>query len=86
MEITLSLIQAGLIALGELALILTYIHVKDSRKQDKIDERFLRLEKDQSELSKECTRREEHHAALTRIDLQLSEIRSIVISQSKEKS
>ena len=86
MEITLSWIQLSLVALGELAIILTYLHIKDSRKQDKIDDRFLRLEESHAQLSKECARREELHTALTRIDLQLSEIRAIVVSQAKEKS
>ena len=77
--------QLAVVAIGELAIVLTYIHIKDSKKQDKIDERFVRLEKSYAQLSAECTRREEMNTALTRIDLQLSEIRSMFVSQ-KEKS
>lgn len=85
MDMTFGWVQVVLVGIGELAILLTYVHMKDSSRQNKIDDRFVRLEKSHTDLSAECARRDELHTALNAINLQLSEIRTIVVSQ-KEKS
>ena len=75
MEFNLGWLEVLIIDAAALVTIAGYFFARDNRRQQLIDDRFVRVEDKQNELTATCARREEILSAIDPINHQLTEIR-----------